>query len=362
MWQSVAGRAASRRRPDSPWVWALRLALTTLAGPLAAADLPQITWQGQTMGSTYTVKIVNAHLSDAQIQALKSEVEQRLHEINRQMSHFQSDSEVSRFNRAPAHIPFPVSPEFAGVVRLSLELNRRSGGAFDPTLGPVISLWGFSAQTTLKTVPTEAQVHGALANTGCKHLSLTDRDELIKDLSGLELNLSSAAKGFGSDEMARVLMDRGLTNLYVAISGDVFTLGRNAKGQEWQVGISAPLPDWRPGDPLVTVLSLSGRAVSTSGHYQKYFVDAQGRRLGHILDPRSGHPVQHNLASVTVVADTCRLSSSLATTLFVLGPDQGLRFIESWTNAAALFVLGGPDGKPRVIPSSRFAGLTGYQP
>ena len=349
--------------PHGPGLSASLLALITLCGPLAhGADLPQITWQGQTMGSTYTVQIVDAPLTDQQVEALKREVEQRLKEVNRQMSHYQPDSEVSRFNRASANTPFKVPPEFALVVRHSLDLNRRSEGAFDPSLGTIIGLWGFGAQTGVKTVPPEAQVRAALANTGCQHLTLTVHDELSKDIPGLELNLSSPAKGFGSDEMARVLRAHGLTNVYVAISGDVFTMGHNAKGQKWQVGVAAPVPEWRPGDPIVTVLSVSDQAVSTSGDYQKYFVDAQGRRLGHIFDPKTGWPVQHTLSSVSVVADSSMLSSSLATTLFVLGPEAGPRFIETWTNAAALFVARKPDGNPRVIPSSRFAAMTGYKP
>lgn len=218
-----------------------------------ADDLPLITWQGQTMGSTYTVKIVDARLSEQQVEALKSEVDQRLKEVNRQMSHYQPDSELSRFNHAPANTPFKVSPEFASVVRQSLELNRLSHGAFDPTIGPIISLWGFGAQTDVHTVPPDARLREALNQTGCQHLSVTPRDELGKDIPGLQLDLSAIAKGFGVDEMAGVLRARGLMNLYVSISGEVFTCGRNPKGGKWQVGISAPVLNWRPGDPTVAV-------------------------------------------------------------------------------------------------------------
>jgi len=327
---------------------------------VSAAPLPLISWTGQTMGSTYTVKIVEAALSPAQVDALKAEIEQCLKEVNRQLSHFQPDSEISRFNRLPANAPFQPSPGFAFVLRHSLRLNRLSEGAFDPTLGPVIRLWGFGEKTGAHGVPAENEIREALSQTGCQHLSLTPANELIKDLAGLSLNLSSPAKGYGVDEMARVLRSHGLTNIYVSISGDVLTGGLNPSGQKWQVGISAPVRDWRAGDPLVTVLSVSDQAVSTSGDYQKYVVDGQGRRLGHIFSPRTGWPVQHNLAGVTVVADTCMVSSSLATTLFVLGHEDGLRFIESWTNASALFVVREADGKFRSIPSARFASTTGY--
>ncbi len=314
------------------------------------------------MGSLYTVKIVGAQLSEAQTEALQAEVDQRLKEVNRQMSHYQPDSELSQFNRAPAQAPFKISPDFARVLRLSLDLNRRSGGAFDPTLGPVINLWGFGEKTDVRKTPPAAQLREALKRTGCQHLSLTARNELVKDIPDLQLNLSAIAKGFGVDEMAQVLRLHGLTNLYVSISGEVFALGHNAKGQKWQIGVSTPVLDWRSGDPMAGVLSLSGQAVSTSGDYQKYFVDDKGRRLCHIFDPKTGQPVQHNLGSVSVVADNCMTADALSTTLFVLGPKEGLRFIETWTNAAALFIVREPDGQFRQILSSKFTSLTGYKP
>ncbi len=314
------------------------------------------------MGCVYTVKIVDAPLEEKQIEALRTEVDHQLKEINRQMSHYQPDSELARFNRAPARTPFEVSAEFARVLRLALELNRRSHGAFDPTLGPVINLWGFGEKTDVRMTPGETQLRAAMNQTGCQHLALTASNELVKDIPGLQLNLSAIAKGFGVDEMARVLRLHGLTNLYVSISGEVFTSGHNPDGQKWRVGIAAPVLHWVDGDPVAAVAALSDQAVSTSGDYQKFFIDAQGRRLCHIFDPKTGCPVQHNLAGVSVVADNCTMADGLATTLFVLGPEEGPRFIESWTNCAALFIVRESDGKYRQVLSSRFTRMTGYKP
>ena len=312
------------------------------------------------MGSPYTVQIVGANLAQAQIDALQTEVELRLQEVNRQMSPYQPASELSRFNRAPAHTRFKVSPEFAGVVRFSLEMARRSHGAFDPTLSPVINLWGFGEKTDRQAVPTAAELREAMKKTGWQHLSVTARDELVKDIPELTINLSAVAKGFGADEMARVLRGHSLTNLYVAIAGEVAVRGHNPKGTNWQVGISAPLAHWTENDPMAAVVSLSDQAISTSGDYQKFFTDAQGRRLCHILDPKTGWPVQHNVGGVSVVAPDSMTADALATTLFVLGPEEGLKFIESWTNAAALFILRKSEGQFRQRPSSRFVSLTGY--
>lgn len=313
------------------------------------------------MGSPYTVQIVDGGLTDAQVEEIKGQIEARLKEVNRQMSNFQPDSEVSQFNRAPADVPFKVSPQFAKVARFGLELYHLSEGAFDPTLAPVINLWGFGEKPHPRTIPADSELSEAMKAVGGRHFSVAEGDELIKTIPNLELNLSAIVKGFGTDEIARVLTSRGVTNVYVAIAGEVLALGHNPSGTKWKIGIAAPVSHWTEDDPMAAALWLSNQAVSTSGDYQKYFTDPQGRRLGHIFDPKTGWPVQHNVASVSVVAPDSMSASPLATTLFVLGLEKGMKFIESWTNAAALFILREPDGRFRQAPSSRFFSLTGYQ-
>lgn len=322
--------------------------------PPANDALRNPTWTGETMGSLYTVKLANSPLNQEQLDALKRRIQARLDEVNRQMSHYLPDSELSRFNRAPANQPLKVSSDFANVLRLALEIHARSGGAFDPTLGPVINLWGFGEQTDQRQVPPPDRLQAALAQTGAKHVKVTAQDELVKDLAGLQINLSAIAKGFGVDAMAGVLREAKLTNFFVGISGEIRASGRKASGEDWRVGVSAPVSNWRPGDPLVAALALRDRAISTSGDYQKFFFDAQGRRLCHIFDPRTGQPVQHNLGSVSVLADNCTLADTLSTTLFVLGEQEGMKFIETFTNAAALFVVRNADGTFKSVPSSRF--------
>ncbi len=327
-----------------------------------AAEFPVIRWEGRTMGSPYTVQIVGTNLTSEQVDALKAEVEQQLKEVNRQMSHYQPDSELSQFNRAAAGKPFKVSPEFAHVVRFSLEMARRSDGAFDPTLAPVVNLWGFGEKTEQRAVPPEAELKAALAVTGWKHLSVTPDDELIKDIPGLTINLSAVAKGFGVDEMIKVLRGHGLTNVYASIAGEVRALGCNPRGTKWQVGISAPVAHWRENDPMAAVASLSNQALSTSGDYQKFFTDAQGRRLSHIIDPRTGWPIQNNIGGVSTVASDNMTADALATTLFVMGPVEGMKFVESWTNAAALFIVRAGEDQFQHLPSSRFSAMTGFNP
>lgn len=323
-------------------------------------DLPVVAWQGRTMGSPYSVKIVDGNLTELQIASVKAEIDERLKEVNRQMSHYQPDSELSRFNRAPANTPFKVSPEFARVMRFTLDLCRRSHGALDPTLAPVINLWGFGETTSQRAVPSDAALAEALKKTGWKHLSVTGNDEFIKDIPDLTINLGAVAKGFGVDEMVRVLQAHSLTNVYASIAGEVRVLGHNAQRIAWRIGISAPIEHWNESDPMVAATSLSNQALSTSGNYQKFFYDEQGRRLCHIFDSRTGWPVQNNIGGVSVTAPDSMTADALGTILFVLGPDEGMAFIESWTNAAALFIVREPDGKFRQIVSPDFASLAGY--
>ena len=329
---------------------------------VSAEDLPLVSWQGRTMGSPYTVKIVDGKLSEMQVNALKAEIENKLKEVNLQMSNYIPESELSRFNQAPVNAPFKVSPDFARVVRFGLELSSMSDGAFDPTLGPLINLWGFGEKTDKHVVPTPDQLKAAMASIGWKHLTVTAGGELVKDLPGLAVDLGAVAKGFGVDEMIRVLRGHGLENIYASIAGEVRVLGHNPRNTKWLLGISVPVDRWRENDPMAASVNISNMALSTSGDFQKFFIDDQGRRMCHIMDARTGAPVQHALASVTVVAPDSMTADGLATTIFVLGPEAGMKVIDARADTAALFITRDKEGKFSLLASSRFAALTGYQP
>jgi len=339
----------------------LRLALAVSVAtvmPAPGADLPLVAWEGRTMGTVYRVQLVDPRLTPSKITTLKNEVALRLQEINRQMSNYLPGSEISRFNRSSANKPFPVSPEFATVVRFTLEVCKRSDGAFDPTLGPVIALWGFGETTSAHAVPSKDALTAAMKKTGWRHLSVTDDGALLKDLPGLTINLGGVAKGFGVDEIVRILRRHKVANAYVSIAGEVRVLGHSPRGTKWRLGISAPLDQWRENDPMAAIVSLRDRSLSTSGDYQNFFRDTKGRRQSHIINPRTGAPVRHMLGGVSVVAPDSMTADALGTTLFVLGPEAGRKFIDSWDGAAALFVVRQPDGSFKQLPSARFAELT----
>lgn len=318
-------------------------------------------WTGATMGTTYSIRLAGSALTRSQLVDLRAEVDRALAEVNRQMSHYDPDSELSRFNRSRSTAPFAVSAPFASVVRFAVELHRRSGGLFDPTLGPLINLWGFGPAGRIENPPTPEQVRSTLRTVGGRHLSVPSDTEIGKDIPELQLNLSAVAKGYGVDEAARVIRARGLANVFVEIGGEVATFGHNAVGGKWRVGVETPDPRAIPGESLEAVLELSDLAVATSGDYRNFFEDAQGRRYAHILNPHTGYPAKHNLASVSVVASSCLVADGLATTLFVMGAEEGMEWLKGQPGAEALFIVRHPDGTFAQLASPGFEKLTGYR-
>lgn len=321
---------------------------------LAGDTPPLLMWEGRTMGTTYMVKIAGVPQDDALAAELRTVVEKRFDEINRQMSNYQPDSELSRFNRSTSQAPFKVSAEFARVVRHALELSRDSGGAFDPTVGPLVNLWGFGPAGRRTDPPAEGEIAELLLQCGAGHLRVTPQDELQKDISGLQLDLGGIAKGYGADVAAQVLRDRGYSNIFVAVCGEIVAFGNNPEGKPWQVGVERPIQDLPRGADYSAIVPLSGRALSTSGDTYNYFKDAEGTTYSHILDPSTGRPIRHKLASVTVIGPNGLTADGLATTLYVMGPERGLELIEARPDYAALFIVRTGEDEFKLVPSSRF--------
>ena len=333
------------------------LLLALLCGGAAVRSedaLPLLAWEGRTMGTTYLVKIAGVAPDDALAAELRAAVEQRFDELNRQMSNYRPDSELSRFNANPSPEPFPVSAGFAQVVRQALALSRDSGGAFDPTVGPLVDLWGFGAPGRRADVPSDAEVEAARALCGAGHLQVTPEGALRKDIPGLRLDLGGIAKGYGADVAAQVLRDRGYSNVFVSVCGEIVAFGNNPDGKPWQVGVERPIQDLPRGADHIAVVPLSGRALSTSGDTYNYFLDADGTTYSHVLDPATGRPIQHQLASVTVIGPSGLVADGLATTLYMMGPERGLAWIEARPDYAALFVVRTEADEFRLVASSRF--------
>jgi thiamine biosynthesis lipoprotein len=314
---------------DAPIKLALTLTLLVAAGceerlstPAAAPSSPSVTTtalSGATMGTTWTVKIVvDSPEASQQAAALRGHLQGRLDAINKMMSTWDPESELSRFNAAREGDVVGVSRETAAVVKVAKAMGKHTDGAFDVTLGPLIRLWGFDRGGN-KRVPSAAEVEAARQKVGLDRLTVHDvgRAALSKKVPGLEVNLSGIAKGYGVDALITLLKEKGITRAMVEIGGEVATIGKNAKGQPWTLGINVPRSDADPTAVLRTV-SVEGKGLATSGNYRNFF-EQGGKRYAHVLDPVTGEPTDHNLVSVTVLAPDCMTADGLATAGLVMG-------------------------------------------
>ncbi|WMC09751.1 FAD:protein FMN transferase [Oceanimonas pelagia] len=329
----------------APWGLAFLLAACQPADDAT----PQLHLTGNTMGTYYSIKIVGA--DDSRASALQAEIDRRLEQVNDQMSTYREDSELSRFNRHKADTPFAVSENTARVVTAALQLGRLTGGALDVTVGPLVNLWGFGPDARPTHIPGDEQLAAVKAQTGLKHLSVltaADGDYLQKSLPGLYVDLSSIAKGFGVDVVSEYLSEQGFTHHLVEIGGEVRTRGLNAHGQDWRIAVEKP----GPGTGMVQqVVALANTSVATSGDYRNYY-ELDGQRLSHTMDPATGKPITHRLASVTVIHPSCMMADGLATALTVMGTDRALAFAER--HGLAVYLLTKTDDGFRVDMSSAF--------
>ncbi|MDF7806008.1 FAD:protein FMN transferase [Pontiellaceae bacterium B12219] len=328
-----------------------------IGGILRARSITNPATGGETMGTGYSIKITGK-IRKALLSEITLQVEQTLREVNRQMSTWDPESEISRFNHFQSLEPFPCSGEFAMVVRSALDISRKTGGAFDPTLQPLLNLWGFGSEAEESHVPSPEAIAAIKETTGWEKLRVDNADTLRKTVPDLSLALGAIAKGYGVDAVGQVLDDAGLENWFVEIGGEVTTRGVNADGVPWKVGIQFPTTN--PMDMnLQGIVQISDGAIATSGDYRNY-IQEDGVVYSHILDPRTGQTARSSTASVTVRAPTCMQADAMATALFVMGPDEGLELIEEMDGLEALFLIRTEAGEIIEKFSSGFKAATAY--
>ena len=317
------------------------------------------TLSGRTMGTTYSIRIAHADLDRQELQTLQTAIDDTLDEVNRQMSTYLPDSEISHFNQAGANVPMTVSADFGYVVRKALELANATGGAFDPTVGALVNLWGFGPDGRISKRPTPEQVEWARNSVGYLHLEWTNEHQLSKDIDTLQLDLGAIAKGFGVDEVADLLRQNHLHHFIVEIGGETLAEGTNADGERWRVGVLRP--DFS-GQALQGIAHLTGgKAIATSGNYRNFFRDEQGVLQAHIIDPRTAAPAQQAVASVSVLANDCLTADGLATALVVLGPEEGRHLLQSqFPTVEALFIVSCGENQFEEIATPGFATALRY--
>jgi FAD:protein FMN transferase len=298
------------------------------------------TLDGATMGTSWCVKHWwRPCVAACEPARVRETIEAVLARVVAQMSTWEPDSDLCRFNRAPAGSWHALEPEFFEVLAHALALAERSGGAYDPTIGPVVELWGFGPAPARDDAPANADLRAAWQRVGWQRLKLDPTTRSALQPGGTSVDLSSIAKGFAVDEVARALASLGMSDALVEIGGELLGIGERPDGQPWRVAVRWPTDV--PGE-LGPVVALRGLSIATSGDEFHRF-ESDGRRYSHTIDPRSGAPVPHALVSVSVLHALCMQADALATTLTVLGPQAGWEFAES-EGVAALFVRQGDDG------------------
>lgn len=302
---------------------------------------------GATMGTTWSARMaLPAGVADA---AARQAIQAALDEVVAQMSTWEADADISRYNRAaPGWQTLPA--EFFHVLRHALMLAQDSGGAYDPTVGPLVNAWGFGPHQRAFEPPSPAAVQAARERCGWQRVPLDDDRSAAWQPGGVYLDLSSIAKGFGVDRAAMALDALGITDYLVEVGGELRARGKRPDGQPWRVAIEVP----DASDDHALALPLENCSIATSGDYRRHAGDGDAR-YAHTIDPRTGRPVRNAVASVTVLHPVCMQADALATVLTVLGDTDGLAYARRH-GLAALFILRGEDAW-RVVATPQFEAL-----
>lgn len=284
---------------------------------------------GNIFGTYYNVKIQTR----TAVPGLKEEIQKEFALVNQQMSVFEKKSEINKINALDAGEELEISDELALLLNTAQRIYKESGGAFDPTVGKLVNLWGFGVDGK-HNIPEDSALKNELKYVGMDNIVLED-NVLTKKKSGTYLNLSAIAKGYAVDRLAQMFKKRGYNNFLIDIGGEVYASGRKSKKTPgWNIGIAEPSESEKKNH---IAFMLTDMAVATSGDYRNfYYVD--GKRYAHTISPKTGYPVEHNLVSATVFAKNCMEADAYATAIMSMGEDKGLTFADKYNLAAILFV------------------------
>lgn len=310
-----------------------RYGLLVLIGTLSACGNGDSmeSFGGPTMGSTYSIKY-KRHAGLPAPADVQAEVERILAEVDRQLSTYRSDSDIEQFNALPANHCRVMPASVLQLVRVGEQLSMQSAGAFDLTVEPLLDLWGFGPQAREEKIPTAQALAEVRQRVGHDHLRI-DGDQLCKD-AAVEVDFNSIAAGYAVDTIAAKLDALGIHDYLAEATGELKAAGRKADGTAWRIALEEPRDDQQVAERIIAV---DGYGVSTSGDYRNYFVQG-GQRFSHTLDSRTGLPVSHNLASVTVIHPSTLMADGLSTLLLILGPEQGWDYAEKH-DIGAFFVM-----------------------
>lgn len=325
------------RALNSVKFWLLAIVIFVLFGCGAAKPAnEQVQLNGNTMGTYYVVKYyADTAVASTEVQR---QIDTELELVNDLMSTYRPESELMRFNRHDAGTAFALSEQTRTVVAEALRLAKETQGVLDVTVGPLVELWGFGAHGRIEHAPADADIANARQGVGFDKLQLS-AEGLTKSVSALAVDLSTIAKGYGVDKVAEILEQNGIANYLVEIGGEMRLKGHKQGGQPWKIAIEKPVDVERS---VQRIVQPGDMGIATSGDYRNYF-EENGIRYSHLIDPRSGKPIQHHTVSVTVLHPSCMTADGYATALNVMTSEEAIAFANRY-NIAALLVVKTEDG------------------
>jgi len=289
---------------------------------------------GKTMGPIeYHVKYLSKESVSYQM-----EVDSVLRAFNQSLSTYVPTSEISRFNQSDSLV-FETAYMFP-VLETSKKVYEMTGGAFDPTVGPLVNAWGFGPNKAPSA--DTSKIDSLLRFVGFNKISFTDT-KVVKSVPGIYLDFSAVAKGYGVDLLGQFLESKGIEDYMVEIGGEVVCKGKNQKGEWWLIGVDNPELDAKSENIAATVM-LENRAMATSGNYRNFY-ELNGKKYAHTIDPSTGRPVAHSLLSASVFAPDCMTADALATACMVMGVEQAVHLFEGNPELDAILIYHGGDGK-----------------
>ncbi len=294
------------------------------------------TLRGYAQGTTYTVKFWTDKATDNT--ALKQAIDKELARIDKLMSNYRDDSAIERFNRnQTARQAIAVDKEILAVLRISAEVYQKSQHCYDPTIKPLLQIWGFSDDKL--RIPDEKTIAATLKNIGFNQLQ-RGADHIVKSHGELTVDLSAIGQGYAVAKIARLLEQQQINHYLVEIGGEMLVAGTKPNDKKWQVGVERPVPNKQIVNEVITLTGKRPTAIMTSGTYRHYF-DDNGKQYSHILDPRSGKPVEHNSVAVTVLLDDATYADAWSTALLCLGADKGLPIADKHHIPAIFYTMEG---------------------
>ncbi|MBQ0789921.1 MAG: FAD:protein FMN transferase [Cycloclasticus sp.] len=304
---------------------------------LAACDAtngPALVISGQTMGTTYHISLSNNPIGHDATE-IKEGIEQRLLEVNQSFSTYIDSSEVSTLNQYTGNEGQKKSAAFIQVLAEAQGISFLTEGAYDITVGPLVNLWGFGPEFSEDDIPLADNISQALKKVGYTNIIFDRETRQVKKLiPELYIDFSSIAKGYGVDIIAEHLESLGFNDYMVEIGGEMRLRGNNPEGTKWRIAVEKPDPAKRS---IQRIIKLSNTAIATSGDYRNFFIK-DGIRFSHTIDPTTGSPVRHNLASVTVLTPSSMTADAWATAFMVLGPEKGYDLAMK-NNLSVLFIV-----------------------